>query len=166
MRFAKLVALLLLVIAAACGQADRAEPAPSAAPAAVPKPVGPAVEAPVTDRVEDPTFELALTPNGSYEASKLSSFSVTLKPRGIYHINQDYPIALSIRPAAGLSFPKAELGRSDMAEMGEKVARFDVPFSADKAGAHRVEANLRFAVCTDENCVPDERALALELAVR
>ena len=111
-------------------------------------------------------FELTATPTGAYAATKLASFAVTLKPRGIYHVNQEYPVALSVHPTAGLSFPKAELAKSDLAEMGEKLARFDVPFTAEKAGTYHVEAHLRFAVCTPDNCVPDERTLALQLSVQ
>jgi hypothetical protein len=40
-----------------------------------------------------------------------------------------------------------------------------VPFTAKAAGDHKILANVKFAVCTDENCVPDERDLALAVAV-
>ena len=59
------------------------------------------------------------------------------------------------------------LGRppTDAAQFDEKKARFDVPFTAKSAGDHKIMANVKFAVCTDENCVPDERDLALAVAV-
>jgi hypothetical protein len=40
-----------------------------------------------------------------------------------------------------------------------------VPFTAKSAGDQKLMCNVKFAVCTDENCVPDERNLALALAV-
>lgn len=169
-----LLALALMMIVG-CGSSGGTESAPTTAPvppvptpiAAPPTPAAPAAPAaPLTDRIEDPTFELALTPTGAYTAGKLGSFALTLKPRGIYHVNQEYPVALTLQPTVGLSFPKAEMTKNELAEMGEKLARFDVPFTAEKPGSYRVEAHLRFAVCTPDNCVPDERTLALVLSVQ
>ena len=61
---------------------------------------------------------------------------------------------------------KSQLERPDAAEFGEKAARFDVPFTPAQAGEHTVQAKVRFAVCTPETCVPDERTLALAIAVK
>jgi hypothetical protein len=145
-----------------------AEPAPSipqsnSAPStAVPEKAAPA---PATDRVEDPTFELTAVPGGPYVVGQLGSFAVSLKPRGEYHINQDYPITISVRPQAGLNLPRSEFKRADAAVFGEQLARFDVPLTPQQKGAHRLETNVRFAVCTPETCIPDERTLALALTV-
>lgn len=147
--------------------APPAAPAPAAAPKPAAEPVQPqAAAAAPTDRVDDPSFELAAKPAGPYSAGKLGSFAISLTPRGSYHVNPDYPLSVSLKAEGGVSLPKSELAKSDAATFGEKLARFDVPFTADKAGAHRVEAKVRFAVCTPENCVPDERTLALNLAVQ
>jgi hypothetical protein len=160
--------------AVACkgGDSNAAKPAaeaPKAAPAAV-KPVAPAPSAApaaaASDRVDDPTFELSISPAGSYAVGQLGSFAVSLKPRGEYHINQDYPITVSLRAPAGLRLPKVEYKKPDAAVFGEELARFDVPLTPEQAGEQRVEAQVRFAVCTPETCVPDERSLALMLAVK
>ena len=91
---------------------------------------------------------------------------VALEPRGIYHINQDYPISIDLSGPDGISFAKPHLDRPDAAEFGEKKARFDVPFTPASAGEHKVQAVVKFAVCTPETCVPDERTLALAVAVK
>jgi hypothetical protein len=62
--------------------------------------------------------------------------------------------------------PKAQLARPDAAEFGDTKAKFDIPFTPKSAGALAVNANVKFAVCTEENCVPDERNLTLALAVQ
>jgi hypothetical protein len=136
---------------------------PAAAPAAAP--VATAVAAPPSDRVDDPAFELSAAKVGTYAVGQLGTFTVSLKPRGQYHINQDYPIGISVRPSQGLRMAKAELKKPDAAVFGEQLARFDVPLTPEQAGSQRLEAQVRFAVCTPENCVPDERTLALVLAV-
>lgn len=136
---------------------EKVAPAPAAAPAA---------PAAVSDRVDDPSFELSIAPAGSYAVGQLASFAIALKPRGQYHINQDYPIAVSLKAPSGLRLPKLEFKKPDAAQFGEQLARFDVPLTPESTGSQRVEANVRFAVCTPENCVPDERTLALVLAVK
>ncbi|MFI5306170.1 MAG: hypothetical protein ACHQ53_02395 [Polyangiales bacterium] len=173
-RRSKLVMVVVLG-SAACGggggtpSAAAPEPAPAPAatqpPKAAPTPAPAAAAAP-SDRVDDPSFELAALPAGPYAAGKLGSFAVSLKPRGVYHVNQEYPMSVSVHGDDGVSFPKADLAKSDAAAFGEKAARFEVPFTAAKAGDHKVEAKVRFAVCTPENCVPDERTLALMLPVK
>jgi hypothetical protein len=151
-----------------------AEPAPSvpveshSGPSlAPPEKAAPAkAPAPATDRVEDPSFELAAVPGGPYAVGQLGSFAVSLKPRGEYHINQDYPITITVRPQAEVNLPRSEFKKADAAVFGEQLARFDVPLTPQQKGAQRLEANVRFAVCTPETCIPDERTLALVLTVK
>jgi hypothetical protein len=157
----------------ACGQSggdatkptEPAPPPPSAAPAPA-APAAPAQPAAApSERFDDPTFELAAVPAGPYASGKLGSFAVSLKPRGEYHVNQDFPMTISVTSSAAVEFPKQKLGKAEAAQFTEQIARFDVPFTPKAAGAHKVEAHVRFAVCTPENCIPDERTLAVVLPV-
>jgi hypothetical protein len=115
--------------------------------------------------VEDPTFLLTATASGPYSNGQLGQFAITLTPRGEYHVNQEYPIRVEIEGPDAVGLAKSELERADAAEFGEERARFDVPFTPSAAGEHPVRAKIEFAVCTEENCVPDERTLALNLPV-
>jgi len=164
------LACLLALVACGGGEpapAASAEPPPAAAPAApapapTPAPAAPAAAA--SDRVDEPSFELALKPTGPYAPGKVQSFAVSLKPRGEYHVNQDYPFSVSLT-GQGVTFPKAELSKADAAKFDDHAVELDVPFSAPAAGKHTVSALVKFAVCTPETCVPDERTLALALPV-
>ncbi|MGD8860180.1 MAG: protein-disulfide reductase DsbD family protein [Myxococcales bacterium] len=185
MKIVSVVVILLALVG--CNQ--QSEPAPAAAepdpapagpaaPAAEPSepaqqdqqdqqdPQEQAAEAEPTDKVEDPSFALTLSPVGEYEAGKLGSLAVSLEPRGEYHINQDYPMSIELTGPEGVSFPKPKLDKPDAAQFDDKVARFDVPFTAAAAGEHQIQAKVKFAVCTPETCVPDERTLALAVAVK
>jgi len=172
-RSSVVLALSLAALLAGCGGQEPAAPAtaptpaapPAAAPAAPPAPAAAAPAAAASDRVEDPSFELALKPTGPYAPGKVQSFNVSLKPRGEYHVNKDYPFSVSLTAPAGVSFPKAELGKADAAKFDDNAIELDVPFTAAAAGKHTVSALVKFAVCTPETCVPDERTLALNLAV-
>jgi hypothetical protein len=162
------IAVALAVLSCACGAKPESQAEPNVAEVAAPSQVAAPPEqpeAPPSDRVEDPTFELMAKPAGPYKPGELGSFAVSLTPRGEYHINQDFPMTVSVEPSAALDFPKAKLGKPEAAEYGENLARFDVPFTAKTAGSHTTLAKVRFAVCTPENCVPDERTLAVVLPV-
>ncbi len=145
-------------------------PPPSAtapvAPAPAPSPVPAEKIATVApSSIEEPSFALKLAQAGPYKAGELGRLVLHLEPRGEFHINQEYPVEISFTGGPDTSFPKATFAKSDAAEFGDKKARFEVPFTPKAAGDHKVQCNVKFAVCTDENCVPDERDLSLALAV-
>lgn len=170
-----LMAATLAALACACGGGNKDAQGTTTAPSteapkaevAAPKPVEvakpSAADAPSS--VEEANFSLKLVSAGPYKAGELARFVVNLEPRGVFHVNQEYPIEISLKGDADTSFPKSTLARPDAAAFDEKKARFDVPFTAKSAGDHKIMANVKFAVCTDENCVPDERDLALAVAV-
>jgi hypothetical protein len=116
--------------------------------------------------INDAKFTLSLAPVGEYKAGQLSSLVVQLDAKGQYHINKEYPISIALSShKPELSLPKAQLERPDAATFDDKQARFEVPFTPGVAGAHAVMAQVKFAVCTDENCWEDARNLAIALAV-
>lgn len=145
---------------------NKDKPAPQAVeqPAAA-KPAPKAAEpVPASPTVEDTTFKLALATDPTYAAGAPAKAQVVLEARGGYHVNQEYPIRIELKAPDGVKLSKRALEKADAQAFGEKSARFDVPFSADK-GAHKLIAEVDFAVCTDETCVPDQRTLAAVLNV-
>jgi hypothetical protein len=153
--------LLFLASQGGCSKPEppKAEPA-AAAPAAAPQPAS----APQPS-VEDNTFKLALVSEPEYTAGAPGKLQLLLEAKGGYHVNQDYPIRVDLKAPAGVKLAKPSLAKPDAAEFGEHKARFDVPFSADK-GSHQLSAEVDFAVCTPETCVPDQRTLAVSLSVK
>lgn len=153
-------------VSAACG-GKPAPPPPAPAVVAAPSPVAAEpIAGAAPSSIEEATFALRLAEAGPYKAGELGQFVLQIEPRGKFHINQEYPVEISLRGTPETTFPKSTLMRPDAAEFGENKARFEVPFTAKSAGDHKVSCNVKFAVCTDENCVPDERDLSLALAVK
>lgn len=114
---------------------------------------------------EDPSFELRATASGPYAPGQEGRFDIALTPRGEYHVNTQYPMTIRVQGTDEVTFPAAELGPDRAAEIVEPRARFQVPFTARSAGEHRVVAEVDFAVCTPESCMPDCRTLAVVLPV-
>jgi hypothetical protein len=153
--------LFLSIVGCSKSEAPAAAPAPTPAPAAAPA----APQSPPGPSVEDNTFKLSLVGEPEYSAGSAATLKLVLEARGNYHVNQDYPIKIDLKAPAGVTLPKASLGKPDASEFGEKIARFELPFSAT-AGAYELSADVDFAVCTPETCVPDQRKLAIKVAVK
>jgi len=165
------LSLIACLLVLACSSSEQAAPteAPAekvAAPAVVPIEPAPAEPAAAGPSVEDPTFTLSAVAAGPYTANTLGHFVLSLTPKGEYHVNEEYPIAITMSAPAAVTLAKAELAKADAAEFSAKTARFDVPVTPTQAGEHHVTAKVSFAVCTPENCVPDERTLDLALLVQ
>lgn len=160
-------------VGAGCSRSDEpvveaAPPAPAPVATEVPPAqpaVGPAPAEPPSDHADDPSYELRIAPAEGYAAGKVGSFAVTLKPRGEWHLNLDFPTQVSVSGAPALTFPSANIGKQAAAEFGEHFARFDVPFTASAPGSHSVTCDVKFAVCSEANCIPEERTLAVALRV-
>lgn len=166
----------ILVIASlclgACGGRSDAPEAPSSAAQANPQPTPavptppPSPATPAGPVVTDTGFELRAAATGPFQVGQASSVSITLTPRSNYHVNQEYPIHVTLHAPAAVALQKTDLTRADALDFGEQVARFSVPFTPSAAGQHAVDADVDFAVCTPENCMPDRRTVRLALAVQ
>ena len=163
-RWACAAALLGTMIGGCGGEEASAETEQPPEPLAV----APHADAPPAEAgpvVDDPSFELRANAHGPYTAGTQGTFEILLTPRGNYHVNQDYPMSVTLTGPDAVAFPSAELGNDDAAERTLQRARFDVPFTASAAGEQRVTVDVDFAVCTPETCMPDRRTLALLLPV-
>ncbi len=154
---------------AGCGNADGgAEAAKAATPTPAPvaeakKPAAPA--APSGPVVSDPSFELRADVAKPVGKGELGSFSVTLTPKGGYHVNQDFPTHIDIEAPDAVAVPKTAFEKADAVEFDDNKARFDVPYTPEAEGDHKVVAKVAFAVCTPATCVPDERTLTFVVPV-
>ena len=157
------LAVLLLLGASACHKSEPSAPTP--APAQPLTPAAKAAPAAATPSIEEPTFKLALVSGTAYSAGTPGTLELVLEARGGYHVNQDYPIKVQLKGPASVTLPKPSLGKADAAEFGEHKVRFELPFTA-QPGPCTVSADVDFAVCTAETCVPDERTLALSFDVK
>jgi hypothetical protein len=117
-------------------------------------------------RNEDAIFALRVEKADSYSVGKEASFFVVLSPKGEYHINQEYPTSIALNSSAELSFKKNKLLKPDATRFDEKLAKFELPFSAVKNGDFPLEVKASFAMCTAETCIPFDKTLALSLSIK
>ena len=152
---------LFALIACSGGSAEPSTPDPDPRPSA---PIAPPVPAEARAVWDEPSFELRAEAAGPFTAGTQGQFTIRLTPRGAFHVNHDYPMSVTVTGPAAVTFPSATLAADRAATFTERLAQFDVPFTAT-AGAHHVTALVDFAVCTPEACMPDTRTVAIDLSV-
>lgn len=160
------VALALGVgaVALACGSSSESTSteSPSESPPPPPTSAAPAEARAVW---QEEGFELRSDAPGPYTAGSEGHFAIRLTPRGEYHVNEQYPISVTLTGPSGVTFPSTTLAAEQAQTLTQQMAAFDVPFTAGAAGAQHVTALVDFAVCTAEACMPDSRTVAIDLTV-
>lgn len=91
--------------------------------------------------------------------------AVVIKAGAGYHINEEFPTKLSLKPVAGVQLAKADLSKSD-AKLSKNEGRFDVTLTATETGKKTVSGELRFAVCTESTCEPQSTQIRIEVSVK
>jgi hypothetical protein len=119
-----------------------------------------------TARVDEPTFALALSAPERVSTSTPVAAVLSIEGRGIYHVNHEYPLHVVLRSSPGVALAHTELGTGNAAELTPARARFDLPFTCRAPGTHRIEADVEFALCTEDECIPEARTIALTLQAR
>ncbi len=165
------ISALSLASLAGCGSKKEAATEQEASPAQAhveePSKDVPSAEADEARSVYDEAnYTLKASAESSYPAGEDGTFGIDLKPKGKFHVSQDYPVRIELSGPERINFPKPELKREDAAAFTESSAHFDVPFKIAAQGEQVILAKVEFAVCTPENCMPDERTLAVKIAAR
>lgn len=139
-------------------------------------------------RVEKPEYVVGIAGPSQTAAGAPSAFAVTVRVRGDFHLNHDYPSNFRVAAAGGLRYPREKVDRASGIVLepcgagappkdgaGSEAttpksewcsARLFVPFVAEAAGAHSVGGTLAFSVCDDERCLIEKVAVALPVAVK
>jgi len=86
---------------------------------------------------------------------------VALRTSGIWHVNKEYPTEISFAEHPSLSLMRKTFDLEQAVEQSETLLRFSVPVTPTATGQHQLKIHCTFAVCTDDNCLPDERDLLL-----
>ena len=133
-----------------------------------------------SSKAETENYAVEVKAKGDYKASAEGTIELTLKTKGGYHMNDQYPYKFKAAdpPAEGITYPKPVLLRADFAfseedknNAGNKdhrpdTARVQIPFVMAKAGKATVAGTLSLSVCSDANCVMDKVPLELVVDVK
>ncbi|MDC3954987.1 hypothetical protein [Polyangium jinanense] len=97
-------------------------------------------------------YDLKVSPASAKSGSKATAV-VTVKAKGAYHVNLEYPHKLVLKAPDGVTVEKAKLVAAD-AKVSKEELSFTVVATAAAPGKKTIEAELKGAVCTDTTCEP------------
>lgn len=99
------------------------------------------------------------------KAGAKATYKVTLKPKGGFHINAQFPMRFKADTTDDVTYTKPILKRED-GEFTEAEGSFTVEFVASKTGKHAVGGTLSLSVCNDANCLMEKVALTGDVDVK
>lgn len=147
-----------VVVMLACGCAAAPAPPPATASTAS------APDAPARIETVNAWLEIASDPGAN--TAQPSQLTLTLEGRGGFHVNLEYPLRVELQGSGAAEFHRVTLGPGDAAELTEARARFSAPVRWHATGRQWLGARVQFAVCSEDACIPQEHALAIELQVQ
>ena len=114
----------------------------------------------------DGSYNLAVkAPSAKANAKGVAK--VTVKPKGDYHVNLEYPTKLTIVAPDGVTVEKAKQTSKDAAKFDETEAEFQVAFKADAPGKKTFSGEFKFAMCQGTKaCEPKVEKISFDVDVK
>jgi hypothetical protein len=103
------------------------------------------------------------------KAAKVSAKAVAkvvITPKGEFHVNTDFPAKLKITGPSDVKIEKATLTVKDAAKLTKDVAEFDIAFTAETPGKKVFTGEVKFAVCTATDCLPQTQKIEFTVDVK
>lgn len=91
--------------------------------------------------------------------------TVLIKPAAGYHLNEEFPTKLALKPTVGVVLAKAEFAKQD-AKLSRDEGRFEVTLVGNEPGQKAVQGSLKFAVCTETTCEPQNASVRIDFLVK
>lgn len=157
------VLLALVTVSSGCSK-SAPDPAPSTEPAGEPG----AQPSPVASAA-DPSFTIR-TPDVTLQATQPGAARLEVVPNAPWKMNLEYPTRVRVAGSSSIvRAPQPELknnpGGESQLPIIEKGLTADVPLEGLSRGAEQVTAEVRFAVCTPETCVPKTATVTWNVTV-
>lgn len=121
--------------------------------------------APTLGKLDDKNFSIEMKSVSPYKAGQQGIVEVVLEPKGAFHCNKEYPYKIKLGPApTGVSYPQAVV-KTDAVTVAPEKAVMKVPILPEKPGEAKISGNFYFSICTSEQCVIENRELAVMVKV-
>ena len=82
------------------------------------------------------------------------------------HVHPQAPLKIALDATEGLSLGKTQLGHKDAVDPSAEGPRFEVPFTASRAGKQEARAKVDFFICSDQWCVKQTRDVVVPVSVK
>ena len=96
------------------------------------------------------------------KVSQKSVATVHVSPASGYKINLDYPTKLTLNTADGITLEKTKLVKAD-GKVDAKGVDFSVNYTPARAGKGTITGELKFAVCSEKDCIPQVETISINV---
>ena len=103
--------------------------------------------------------------SGGYKAGQEGKVEIVLEAKAPFHANDKYPYKFKTQESPGVTYPVAVV-KKDQAKVENMKVTMPVAFTVADAGKQRVSGVFHFSVCTDDKCLIEKRALAVDVDVK
>ncbi len=83
-----------------------------------------------------------------------------------FHVNTEFPAKLTVTAPSGVTVEKPSQTKEDAVKLKHDGADFKITFTATDTGKKDFTGELRFAVCSDNNCNPSSEKVAFTVDVK
>jgi Disulphide bond corrector protein DsbC len=84
-----------------------------------------------------------------------------------FHLNEEYPVKLTVTAPAGVKLEKATMKKEDAAKFKKEGADFNIAFTSSDTGKKDFTGELKFAVCKGtESCKPVTEKISFSVDVK
>ncbi len=157
-----MISPVAMALVAALGLSSASSGAPAKKPAAA---KAGAAKAKDLATIEHEAFSIDVK-DARAKAGTEAPVTVTVKTKGKYHVNQEYPHKLTIDEVPeGLTIEKTELRKADAA-LDEHTLSFKLVAKPVKPGKYHVSATLKTSVCDDKECILRSEKFAIQVVGR
>lgn len=111
-------------------------------------------------------YDVVVTTPTDAAVGQRAVVSIKVEPKGVWHMNLEYPAALSVEAPGGVTMEKAAQKKADAKRLDENGAEFEVAFTPEEAGEKTFGGEFKFAVCQDEACHPVKESLQFVVAAK
>jgi hypothetical protein len=113
----------------------------------------------------DSKYNVSVDAPKTAKASTRTTAKVKVAPAGGYKMNLEYPTKLKLTAPEGVTLEKATLAKAD-GRVDTKSAEFDVAFTAETRGKKTFTGEFKFAVCTENDCIPQTEKVSFDVEVQ
>jgi hypothetical protein len=113
---------------------------------------------------EDPGYELVRGATPSLKVRQSATLSLSIVPHAGHRLLASGPVTVRLR-GDGLKPQRTLYRRDETVDPRADVPRFELPVTAERAGAGRLEADCTFYLCRGERCRPIETSTSWNLDI-
>jgi hypothetical protein len=118
-----------------------------------------------TESKQDDRYTLTYSAAGAKKGESAAA-TVTVTPKGEWHLNREFPTSLSVTPSTGVAVTKTKLKLQDAKRFDEhKGLEFQITYEAKAAGKEKLDGKLKFAICMETSCSPVTEIFSIPIDV-